>query len=392
MSVIIVGGGMTGATLALAISRLTHGTLPVHLIEATAPEEQAHPGFDARAIALAEGTCQHLARIGIWQHIAPCATPITSVHVSDRGHAGFVTLEAQDYRVDALGHVVELHEVGQRLFSLLRRAPGVTLHCPDRVSDFTRSEKGVSVTLESGKTLQGSLLVAADGSRSALAAQCGIGWQQTPYHQVALIANVTTSLAGQGRAFERFTEHGPLALLPMSQGRYSLVWCHPLEKRDEVMAWSDERFCHELQSAFGWRLGRIVHTGTRNAYPLTLTTASSPVSHRVVLVGNAAQTLHPIAGQGFNLGMRDVMSLAETLADARAENSDIGAYPVLRGYQQRRQSDKEATIGVTDGLVQLFANRLSPLVAGRNAGLMAMELFTPARDVLAQRTLGWVAQ
>ncbi|WP_238081477.1 2-octaprenyl-6-methoxyphenyl hydroxylase [Pseudescherichia vulneris] len=392
MSVIIVGGGMTGATLALAISRLTHGMLPVHLIEAAAPEEQAHPGFDARAIALAEGTCQHLARLGIWQHIAQCATPITSVHVSDRGHAGFVTLEAQDYRVDALGHVVELHEVGQRLFSLLRRASGVTLHCPDRVNDFTRSEEGVSVTLESGKTLQGSLLVAADGSRSALAAQCGIGWQQTPYHQVALIANVTTSLAGQGRAFERFTEHGPLALLPMSQGRYSLVWCHPLEKRDEVMAWSDERFCHELQSAFGWRLGRIVHAGTRNAYPLTLTTASSPVSHRVVLVGNAAQTLHPIAGQGFNLGMRDVMSLAETLADARAGNTDIGAYPVLRGYQQRRQSDKEATIGVTDGLVQLFANRWSPLVAGRNAGLMAMELFTPARDVLAQRTLGWVAR
>lgn len=392
MSVIIVGGGMTGATLALAISRLTHGTLPVHLIEATAPEAQAHPGFDARAIALAEGTCQHLARLGIWQHIAQCATPITTVHVSDRGHAGFVTLEAQDYRVDALGHVVELHEVGQRLFSLLRRAPGVTLHCPDRVSDFTRSEEGVSVSLESGKTLQGILLVAADGSRSALAAQCGIGWQQTPYHQVAVIANVTTSVAGQGRAFERFTEHGPLALLPMSQGRYSLVWCHPLEKCDEVMAWSDERFCHELQSAFGWRLGRIVHTGTRNAYPLTLTTASSPVSHRVALVGNAAQTLHPIAGQGFNLGMRDVMSLAETLADARAENTDIGSWSVLHGYQQRRQSDKEATIGVTDGLVQLFANRWSPLVVGRNAGLMAMELFTPARDVLAQRTLGWVAR
>ena len=392
MSIIIVGGGMTGATLALAISRLTHGTLPVNLIEANALEAQAHPGFDARAIALAEGTCQHLARIGIWQHIAQCATPITTVHVSDRGHAGFVTLEAQNYRVDALGHVVELHEVGQRLFSLLRRAPGVTLHCPDRVSDLTRSEEGVSVTLESGKTLQGNLLVAADGSRSALAAQCGIGWQQTPYHQAAVIANVTTSVAGQGRAFERFTEHGPLALLPMSQGRYSLVWCHPLEKRDEVMAWSDERFCHELQSAFGWRLGRIVHTGTRNAYPLALTTASSPVSHRVVLVGNAAQTLHPIAGQGFNLGMRDVMSLAETLADAWAESSDIGAYPVLRGYQQRRQEDKEATIGVTDGLVQLFANRWSPLVAGRNAGLMAMELFTPARDVLAQRTLGWVAR
>lgn len=392
MSVIIVGGGMTGATLALAISRLTRGTLPVHLVEAIAPDASTHPGFDARAIALAAGTCQQLERLDIWKSLADCATPITSVHVSDRGHAGFVTLEAQDYRVDALGQVVELHDVGLRLFSLLKRAPGVTLHCPARVSEFSRSQAGVSVTLENGETLSGQLLVAADGSRSALGAQCGITWQQTPYHQAAVIANVTTSAAGTGRAFERFTPHGPLALLPMSQGRYSLVWCHAQDQQSEVLSWSDEKFCHELQKAFGWRLGRILHAGKRSAYPLALTTASSPVSHRVALVGNAAQTLHPIAGQGFNLGMRDVMSLAETLADAWVAQADVGQYALLCRYQQRRQGDKEATIGVTDGLVHLFANRWAPLVAGRNAGLMAMELFTPARDMLAQRTLGWVAR
>nr|WP_318383949.1 2-octaprenyl-6-methoxyphenyl hydroxylase [uncultured Enterobacter sp.] len=392
MSVIIVGGGMAGATLALAISRLSNGTLPVHLIEATSPGAARHPGFDARAIALAEGTCQQLARLGIWQSLKSCATPITTVHVSDRGHAGFVTLAAQDYRVDALGHVIELHDAGQRLFALLQKAPGVTLHCPARVSQFTRSEEGVSVTLESGETLSGQLLVAADGSRSALGAQCGINWQQTPYHQTAVIANVTPSATLPGRAFERFTEYGPLALLPMSEGRYSLVWCHALEKQNDVLAWSDEKFCHELQKAFGWRLGRIVHAGKRSAYPLSLTTALSPISHRVVLVGNAAQTLHPIAGQGFNLGMRDVMSLAETLTTAVQTQTDVGQYSVLCQYQKRRQADKSATIGVTDGLVHLFANRWAPLVAGRNAGLMAMELFAPARDVLAQRTLGWVAR
>ncbi|WP_318370194.1 2-octaprenyl-6-methoxyphenyl hydroxylase [Enterobacter sp.] len=392
MSVIIVGGGMTGATLALAISRLSNGTLPVHLVEANAPDTAAHPGFDARSIALAEGTCQQLTRLDIWKSLADCATPITSVHVSDRGHAGFVTLEAQDYRVDALGQVVELHDVGQRLFTLLKRAPGVTLHCPARVRDFTRTAEQVSVTLENGDTLNGQLLVAADGSRSSLGAQCGITWQQTPYQQVAVIANVTTSAAKPGRAFERFTAHGPLALLPMSQGRYSLVWCHAKDKQQEVMAWSDEKFCHELQQAFGWRLGRIVHAGARSAYPLALTTASSSVSHRTVLVGNAAQTLHPIAGQGFNLGMRDVMSLAETLTTAWATQADVGHYALLCHYQKRRQADKEATIGVTDGLVHLFANRWAPLVVGRNLGLMAMELFTPARDVLAQRTLGWVAR
>ncbi|MCQ4443390.1 2-octaprenyl-6-methoxyphenyl hydroxylase [Enterobacter cloacae] len=392
MSVIIVGGGMTGATLALAISHMTQGKLPVHLVEAVAPEASDHPGFDARAIALAQGTCQQLSRIGLWQAIADCATAINTVHVSDRGHAGFVTLDAQDYRIDALGQVVELHDVGLRLFRQLQDAPGVTLHCPARVASVSRSEASVSVTLENGTVLEGQLLVAADGSRSALGTQCGIEWRQQPYGQVAVIANVSTSVAHSGRAFERFTQHGPLAMLPMSNGRCSLVWCHPQSQSEEIQSWSDERFCTELQKAFGWRLGRITHAGKRTVYPLSLTTASQSISHRLALVGNAAQTLHPIAGQGFNLGLRDVMSLAESLAQAWGEQKDCGAYSVLSHYQKRRQADKEATIGVTDGLVHLFANRWAPLVAGRNLGLMAMELFIPARDVLAQRTLGWVAR
>jgi len=392
MSVIIVGGGMNGATLALAISHLTQGQLPVHLVEAVAPQTTNHPGFDSRAIALAQGTCQQLSRIGIWQAIAECATAIKTVHVSDRGHAGFVTLDAHDYRIDALGQVVELHDVGLRLFRLLQDAPGVTLHCPARVANVSRSEGAVSVTLENGTTLEGQVLVAADGSRSAIATRFGVQFQQEPYGQVGVIANVSTAGAHNGRAFERFTQHGPLAMLPMSHGRCSLVWCHPQEKADEVLGWTDDRFCNELQKAFGWRLGRITHAGKRAVYPLSLTTASQCISHRVALVGNAAQTLHPIAGQGFNLGLRDVMSLAESLAQAWSEQKDVGGYAVLSHYQNRRRADKEATIGVTDGLVHLFANRWGPLVAGRNLGLMAMELFIPARDVLAQRTLGWVAR
>ncbi|WP_413499035.1 2-octaprenyl-6-methoxyphenyl hydroxylase [Buttiauxella gaviniae] len=392
MSVIIVGGGMVGATLALAISHLTQGKLPVHLIEAVAPNCAAHPGFDARAIAIAQGTCQQLTRIGVWPAIQDCATAITTVHVSDRGHAGFVTLEAQDYQIPALGQVVELHDVGLRLFALLRKAPGVTLHCPQRVASFTRETDKVSVKLDNGECIEGQLLVAADGSRSQLGAQCGMTWQQQAYQQVAVIANITTSQPHNGRAFERFTEHGPLAMLPMSDGRCSLVWCHPLAAQAGIAQWDDERFCNELQRAFGWRLGRITHAGARAQYPLVLTTATQSVSHRVVLVGNAAQTLHPIAGQGFNLGLRDVMSLAENLAVAHEASQDIGGYGVLAEYQQRRHEDKIATIGVTDGLVQLFANHWAPLVVGRNLGLMAMEHFTPARDLLAMRTLGLVAR
>lgn len=387
MSVIIVGGGMAGATLALAISSLTQGRVPVALVEAQQPDNRAHPGFDARAIALAQGTCQQLDRIGIWSALADCATAIDHVHVSDSGHSGCVNLRAHDYRVPALGHVIELHDAGQRLFALLQQAPGVTLHCPATVVDVVRTAESARVTLDNGQQLSAKLLVAADGSHSTLARACNIQWQQQDYQQIAVIANVTTSELPEGRAFERFTRHGPLALLPMSQGRSSLVWCHAKQDRQQVDSWDDARFLAELQRAFGWRLGKMCHVGQRHSYPLQLLTASRHVSHRLALVGNAAQTLHPIAGQGFNLGLRDVMSLAETIALA---GSDPGDYGVLAQYQQRRRQDQQATIGVTDGLIRLFANRYGPLVVGRNLALMSMEYMPAVRDAFARRTLGWV--
>ncbi|MDA5537348.1 2-octaprenyl-6-methoxyphenyl hydroxylase [Yersinia mollaretii] len=387
MSVIIVGGGMAGATLALAISSLTQGRVPVALVEAQQPDNRAHPGFDARAIALAQGTCQQLDRIGIWSVLADCATAIDHVHVSDSGHSGCVNLRAHDYRVPALGHVIELHDAGQRLFALLQQAPGVTLHCPATVVDVVRTAESARVTLDNGQQLSAKLLVAADGSHSTLARACNIQWQQQDYQQIAVIANVTTSELPEGRAFERFTRHGPLALLPMSQGRSSLVWCHAKQDRQQVDSWDDARFLAELQRAFGWRLGKMCHVGQRHSYPLQLLTASRHVSHRLALVGNAAQTLHPIAGQGFNLGLRDVMSLAETIALA---GSDLGDYGVLAQYQQRRRQDQQATIGVTDGLIRLFANRYGPLVVGRNLALMSMEYMPAVRDAFARRTLGWV--
>lgn len=390
MSILIAGGGMTGATLALALSHLTQGKLPVTLIESSEPASRTHPGYDSRAIALAAGTRQQLMDINLWSGIERCATPITHIHVSDRGHAGFVAMTAEEYNLPALGHVVELFDVGQRLFSRLKSAPGVTLRCPSRVTLAERTQSSVRVTLDSGEQLEGALLVAADGSRSPLAASLGMQWQREDYHQLAIIANVSTQLPHQGRAFERFTEHGPLALLPMSDNRLSLVWCHPQSGREDVTRWSDETFLARLQAAFGWRLGRFTHAGRREAYSLALQTATQQVSHRLALVGNAAQTLHPIAGQGFNLGLRDVMSLAETLAAAYRQQQDPGSYGVLHHYQQRRQRDRDATIGMTDGLVRLFANRYMPLVAGRNLGLMAMDHLPLLRNQLAERTLGWV--
>ncbi|WP_434524113.1 2-octaprenyl-6-methoxyphenyl hydroxylase [Photorhabdus asymbiotica] len=391
MNVIIVGGGMTGATLALAISSLSKGQIHVSLIEAAEPE-QKHPGFDARAIALAYGTCQRLQQIGVWSALEDYVIPITHVHVSDRGHAGFVNLRAKDYNIPALGNVIELYHAGQSLFGLLKNAPGVTLYCPSKVLAVERTTSSVIVTLEDGEQLQGELLVAADGSHSAIGYACHIQRQQHHYEQVAVITNVLTSEHPQGRAFERFTEYGPLALLPMSGGGSSLVWCHRLAQRKEIAGWNNEQFLRQLQRAFGWRLGKILEAGQRHSYPLTLSTANQQISHRLVLVGNAAQTLHPIAGQGFNLGMRDVMTLAQIVSAAFAAGQDIGTYSVLANYQQQRVLDRENTIDMTDGLIRIFANRYFPLQVSRNFGLMVMEKCSPMRDILARQTLGWVAQ
>lgn len=392
MTILIVGGGMAGATLALAISALSGGTLPVEVIEAHSPLDSAHPGFDARAIALAEGTVQQLKRIGVWQAIASEAEPISAVHVSDRGHAGVVNMQASDYHTAALGYVVELHQVGQALFRLLHNVPGVRVHCPRKVVHVERNTEQATLQLDDGSTLRGQLLVAADGSTSALAQACGMQWQTEEYPQFAVIANIRTQLPHAGKAFERFTPDGPLALLPMRGGRSSLVWCHPLSNQTQVGDWSEAECCAALQRAFGWRLGAITHIGERHTYPLRLVTAARHIAHRVALVGNAAQTLHPIAGQGFNLGLRDVMSLAETLTQAAAHLEDTGSYRVLNRYAQRREPDQQATIALTDGLVRLFANSVTPLEVGRNLGLMTMNTVAPVRDTFARRTLGWVSR
>ncbi|MDR0219395.1 MAG: 2-octaprenyl-6-methoxyphenyl hydroxylase [Enterobacteriaceae bacterium] len=391
MSVIIVGGGMAGATLALAISSLSRGQLQVSLIEAAEPTQE-HPGFDARAIALAYGTCQRLNQIGVWSALKDCVTPITHVHVSDRSHHGFVNIRADDYHIPALGHVIELHDAGKRLFDLLQQAPNIHLYCPAKVNFVERRDASVSICLDNGEILTGKLLVAADGSQSAVAKACHIPWQKQNYGQVAMIANVLTSEHPQGRAFERFTQHGPLALLPMSESRSSLVWCHPLEKQAEINQWQDDEFLHHLQKAFGWRLGKMLETGQRHCYPLVLSTASQQISHRLALVGNSSQTLHPIAGQGFNLGIRDVMALAQVISAAAIEGHDIGSYNVLARYQQQRQADRETTVGITDGLVRLFANDYFPLKVGRSLGLMAMEMLPLMKNTLARRTLGWVSR
>ncbi|WP_430472247.1 2-octaprenyl-6-methoxyphenyl hydroxylase [Vibrio misgurnus] len=384
--VIIAGGAMAGATLALALQQLSQGRLKVALIDAVAADHAAHPGFDARSIALSYGTVQILQQLQLWPSLRPVATPIAQIHVSDQFHAGMTEIDRESLGIEALGYVVELAEVGRIYAELMVQYPALWQFMPHRVSHITRQADWVSVQLDSGESLRGKLLVAADGAMSSCCQALGLTMHEHDFAQVALIANLTTAQPHAGRAFERFTPYGPLALLPMSQDRLSLVWCLPPAQVDEWLTCTDREFLHRLQQAFGWRLGEFTQVGQRNVYPLLLRYREQNISHRFALVGNAAQTLHPIAGQGFNLGIRDVATLAEQIA----HSEDAGEYALLQRFSQLRQADRAATIELTTGLVHTFSNPWWPMCVGRNLGLMMIDHLPLLKTPLLRRTLGLV--
>ncbi|WP_412706459.1 2-octaprenyl-6-methoxyphenyl hydroxylase [Aeromonas rivipollensis] len=394
VDVAIVGGGMSGAVLALSLAALkgpSGAPLQILLLEASAPELHRHPGFDARAIALSAGTCEALARHGLWSRFAPHCAPITHIHVSDRGHCGQTRLTAAQFGLPALGQVIGLSAAGIELQQAMDATANIRLCCPAQLSTIAPQEEGVTLTLASGERYQTRLLVAADGGNSFVRQHFKLPVSRHDYEQSAIIATVKTAEDPAGRAFERFTEGGPLALLPMQEGLSSLVWSVARDEAQALMALDDVAFLARLQQAFGWQLGRFVRTGARHLYPLVLTVADYPLAQRTVLVGNAAHLLHPIAGQGFNLGMRDLDLLTQGVARALAAGEDIGSFEVLSAYWQRRKGDQEQTIWLTSSLAQLFSNGHAPLVVGRNLALSLMGRLPWLQAPLASRTLGFVA-
>ncbi|WP_425244281.1 2-octaprenyl-6-methoxyphenyl hydroxylase [Vibrio gelatinilyticus] len=388
---VIAGGAMTGSTLALALSQINNGALNIAVVEPFHIDNHQHPGFDARSIALSYGTVEILKRFDIWSAIADHATPITHIHVSDRGHCGMTDFEAQQYGLSAMGYVVELATVGARLVELLKSKANIDWLCPSRVVDMSRSVDSVALTLagesEETRVVHAKLVVAADGANSQIGELAKLTMTQMDFEQTAVIANVVTSKAHQGQAFERFTPHGPLALLPMSDARSSLVWCMPDTKAQEVCSLSGDEFLRRLQHQFGWRLGEFTKVGSVASYPLILTQRPQNVSHRIAVVGNAAQTLHPIAGQGFNLGIRDVATLVDSL---QTNIMDLGDYANLSQFRQRREADRELTVSLTSSLVHTFSNDWPAMVVARNLGLAIMDNLSVVKSPLFKRTAGMV--
>ncbi len=384
---LISGAGMVGASLARAIQGCG---LRVAVIEAVAVDAQLQPSYDDRAIALSWGSRVILQGLDLWQRIATAAEPILDVHVSDRGHFGFARLSRRAEQVEALGYVLTARELGQALTEGLDRRVDLML-CPARLVSIRPGRDRVEVAVAAGdelRTLRTRLLIAADGGRSLVRELLRIPARERDYGQSAIITNVTPECPHRGTAYERFTESGPLAMLPMSRQRCGVVWTLPTDAMDEMRTLDATAFLTRLQDRFGFRLGRLGRLGRRDAYPLKQVLARETVRPRVVLIGNAAHTLHPVAGQGFNLGLRDVAALAEVLADAARLGGDPGAAEVLHAYEAWRSRDQSTLAWVTDGLVRLFTNPVPPIRWARNAGLIGLDLAPPFKHLLAGGFMG----
>ncbi|MCP9337451.1 2-octaprenyl-6-methoxyphenyl hydroxylase [Stutzerimonas xanthomarina] len=381
----IIGGGLVGASLALALQCGAKARgWTIELIEPFEPGNDYQPSYDARSTALSYGTRLIYQRLGVWDLIAERAEPITDIHVSDRGRAGFTRLDAASQRVPALGYVVENAWIGHCLWQALDDDV-VIRHCPAEVERMRAVAGGYQLSLTDGETLDCNLAVLADGGRSGLREQLGIEIKQSPYGQTALIANVTPGTPHGGRAFERFTDEGPMALLPLPDNRCALVWTRPERDAARLAVIPEAEFLEELQQAFGYRLGGFQQVGARHLYPLALIEAQEQVRSGLVVLGNAAHSLHPIAGQGYNLSLRDTEALAAALLSSSALPGNLG---VLQAYHRQQRSDQRLTVGFSDQLTQLFGDSARLSIAGRNLGLLGLDVLPPAKAWFARQAMG----
>ena len=388
--IVIAGGGMIGTSLALALEPLG---LSVAVVEAIPRKAATQPSFDDRSTALSRSTQRMFEAMGLWPRIAAASTPIRTVHVSDQGRFGFSHIEAEEQGVEALGYVVINRVLGGVLQDALDSLESVDVFCPARIVDVELSPDKAAAEVEfvDGKqqTLTCDLLVASDGANSAVREMMGITAQKSHYGQCAVIGNLLPEKDINNVAYERFTKQGPLAILPVADGRAGFVWTVSEDDADRVMALDDKAFLAELQEQFGYRLGTFSRVGKRASYPLVLSKALRLTATRSVLIGNSAHGLHPVSAQGFNLGMRDVAAIVDCIADCPTVTQiDPGGTSLLEQYSRWRRSDQKKLVRFTDGLVKLFGSDSRSLRVLRNIGMLGFDLVPGVRSVFAKHTMG----
>ena len=385
----IVGGGLVGSSLAIALERCG---FRVALIEAAIPRVSEQPSYDERNLALARASINALESLGVWRQIVSEPAEIERIHVSRRGDFGAVKLDAGRLGLPAFGAVLPARELGNGLLKRLDECLSLNRIAPAKLVGIDRQPDRIELTLntiDGERRLSTRLLVGADGTESFVRGNAAIGVQRTDYGQSAFVTTVTTEHALNGTAYERFTDSGPVALLPLGRNRAGLVLSVPADDSDRVASLDDAAFLALVHERFGYRVGRLSRPGKRKPYPLARVLADALTAPRTVLIGNAAQTVHPLGAQGFNLGLRDALSLAELLVAAKQENADPGNADLLARYAERRAPDREATTSFSDDLVRLMGNSSAPLRVLRSIGLGALDRLTPIKRRVALRGMGF---
>lgn len=387
----ILGAGLAGSALALALRGSGARTVVIETHDLTAPAK-----IPLRAIALSDVSKRILRHLGAWDALRGRVWPVRKIHVSEQGVFGATRIRAEEEGLDALGQVVLASDLAQALHRLLRASPQVSLLSPARAVEVARHSDDVAVRVDGAggvSQLRARLLVLADGGASGFAERLGFRFRTTDYRQSAVVAAIDGGAGNADVAFERFTGHGPLAVLPAGGRRRVVAWVHARDDAGAVAALDDEAFTARLQRDLGWRLGKLHNPGPRFVYPLGLNRSLDMVRGRVALLGDAAHRVHPVAGQGFNLALRDVAFLSECVFDApRAPRTpcDPGAAAVLDAWRRRRTADVRRVVRFTDALARLFVLPGKPAACVRGAGLAALDLLPPLRRGLVRRGLGLV--
>lgn len=397
--VIISGGGLSGLLTAIGLANETPD-LSIAIVEPFDKQQTSDtkpslikPSFDDRCLALSYGSLQLMNTWHIWSNLKPNAWPIQTIVTSDRGHIGKTIMRAGDYQLNAMGYVAAMHNIGVAFEATLAYLTKTTQNNvswfkPAKIDDIKQEAEQVQVVLNTGEQLTAKLLVVAEGGNSLSRELLNIGTSKSQYEQCAIITNIEVeqqnrldkTLQRKGEdavsgntAFERFTTSGPIAFLPIAKDQYSVVWSVKPDEVDHIMQLEQAEFCTQLQQAFGYSAGKILNTSKREVYPLSLIKAERLTGHRVALVGNCAHSVHPIAGQGFNLGLRDIAVLVHQISKAVNQKEDIGAFDVLNTYEKLREPDIKRITDFTDLLVRIFGleGRLPALT--RTTGLMALQ-------------------
>lgn len=385
---VIAGGGMVGSTLTCALG---HADLKIALLEG-APLERIRPSeeTDLRVSAINRASQRIFAAVDAWNDMTAWrVSPFRDMRVWDAGGFGQIHFDSATLGEPLLGWIIENRVIQYALLERVRQLPAVELLCPAALETaWPEDAGGWRVRLTDGREFTTRLLVGADGAQSKVRELAEIDTRGWSYHQKALVANVRTAEPHQETAWQRFLPTGPLAFLPLHDGRCSIVWSTTPEQADQLLALDEYNFAHMLTEAFERRLGEIVQVGPRGAFPLRLQHARAYVKPGLALIGDAAHVIHPLAGQGVNLGLLDAATLAEVLLDGLATGHEVGALRVLRRYERWRKSDNLPMLSIMDGFKRLFGNSLPPVRLLRNLGLNLTDAAGPLKNAMARRAMG----